>query len=1214
MAQLSGTDELSAPPAVQASTVPFHQQAAIWTLFLLSGACALIYEVLWCRQLGLVFGNTVHSLSAVLTSFMGGLALGSFVAGRVCHRLKRPLLVYGVLELAIGVYCSLLPWAFSDSGPLVPMYQALYGETGSSSLAITRFAVSFVLMLIPTTFMGATLPILAQYLVRSNQSMGRTVGTLYAVNTLGAVLGAAAAGFILLPALGKIGTNFVAVAFNAILALSAIVVGWRAVTPPNMMQVLTEHNRQKASQSAAAPIPSSVVRFAVLAFGVTGFAAMATQIGWTRAISLGTGSSTYAFSLIVSVFIMGLSLGGWWGSRIASKAPDVVKTLAFVLLAIGMICMALAALLGLGPLMFYFLLAWGTDPGSGGMSWSLLLAIQALGIALLIIVPTFLMGATMPLTLQVAAADSSRNAGRTVGNVYAINTVGSILGSFLGGLVVLPFLEIQTTLQTMALLYALPGIVLLTMSAGWAMPRTRAIAAVLALAVAAGCVAPRWQPNVMSAGMFLLRDTGAVKAAREWRFNEAVPNLDREILYYREGAAATVAVARVAGNISLSVGGKPDASSGGDMSTQIGLTLVPAVLHPAPKEILVIGQGSGVSAGAARARDGVQRVDIVEMSREVITGSSWFAQHNELVYDDVMTERAWLNTPGVETLINDGRNHLLLTSRKYDLIASEPSNPWMAGVGNLFTREAFQLSKERLKPGGIMCQWIHSYALDESHVYSIIRTFGEVFPHIQLWWINKGDYLIVGSESPLTIPIRELRHRLKEPGVQRWLQRVRLDTEEEFVAGFMQHDDALRRKAKDSPLHTDDNMLLEFSAPRALYGASQSFGASQLAPLVDQIVDLDGLSTAERSDFIRRMDLAVAAREHLILSLGFANVGSEHMDQAAIYAPYQFFASFHLETRKFGELRRAIRRLNRRGIPWGLEQALYTIDDGLDHVNEPRWAEVLLKRAAELRLDGKHDEALAALAQIDDPRAAGRKELVRATVFSVQKKYDEALAIVEQVARSGHNQLACAEVAAMILMEAGRCGDAIASLLTVLNNPAAQSDELTQPLWKLLAESCLALTDYAGAQRAADVALRLKNNDPGVFKVLSRLNLSLNKHSEAVSYARRRLIMAAADPEALHDLAAAVLAHAESTPPAEKRAQLSRLCSARRFSRMLITWKPNDVSGWTLFTRVLARLAKADDKNSDVFKADAGAACRKLLELCGNDASKLPSDLRPLLE
>lgn len=876
------------------------QQAIVWVLFLFSGICGLIYEVLWCRHLGLLFGNTVQSMSAVLTAFMAGLALGSYVGGRVCEKLKRPMLAYGVLELLIGIYCAFLPWAFGSNSPVLPLYRSLYGEAGGGmGLSVARFVISFFLLLVPTTFMGATLPVLSQFLVRSKAFLGRTVGALYAINTFGAVLGAAMTGFVLLPLLGKASSNNLAVVTNIILGTLAIVFGMNQAAPPQEKSETNEPSNQDGGtpppQNGQPPVSALALKLAILTFGITGFAALAIQICWTRAISLATGSSTYAFSLIVSVFIMGLSFGGVWGSRMAAQTKDPLALLGKVLIAIGLASMALTALLGIGPQIFFTLLVWGSDKG-----WSWQLAYQALGIAALIIGPTFLMGATMPLTMQVAA-QSEGSAGRTVGTIYAVNTVGSILGSFFGGLVLLPLLQIQGTLQLMSVLYALPGLVLYFMSKSGKsrQPRGDFLIVISALATTVGVLvaAPKWNPAVMSSGMYLLRNKETIDAARNFSFAPLFQeDPERKILFYNEGASATVAVTDVHGELSLTVGGKPDASSRGDMSTQLGLTLVPEIIHErGPESVLVIGLGSGASAAGALAPQTVKQVDVVEMAPEVVEASYYFASYTGLKYARKPggKDQFWLDTPNLNLIVNDGRNHLLLTSKKYDVIASEPSNPWLAGVGNLFTREAFQLSRDHLNKSGVMCQWIHRYSLKETDFFNIARTFAEVFPQAQLWCVNRNDFLLIGSDEPIHMPIERLRARLSDSRVAPMLKQIHFDREEEFLACFMSGDAELRAISQKSQIHTDDNMLLEFSAPKSLYNQREGLRSTQFEADPETIVQLGGLSASGaggRADTERRLDLAAAGREHTRCAFEVEEkLKPDHWFAAALLAPDQLW-------------------------------------------------------------------------------------------------------------------------------------------------------------------------------------------------------------------------------------------------------------------------------------------------------------------------------------
>ena len=1175
------------------------QQAIVWVLFLFSGICGLIYEVLWCRHLGLIFGNTVQSMSAVLTAFMAGLALGSYVGGRVCHRLTRPMMAYGILELAIGIYCAFLPWAFSAESPVIPLYRNLYGEAGGgTSLSVARFAISFVLLLIPTTFMGATLPVLSQYLVRSRAFFGRTVGALYAVNTFGAVLGAALTGFILLPVLGKANSNWLAVISNIILGTLAIVFGMNSSAPahvegdspeaPRGADEGPEDSAINHNPGGQVPVSPLALKLAIFTFGLTGFAALTTQIGWNRAISLAMGSSTYVFSLIVSVFILGLSFGGAWGARAAEKTHDPLALLGKVLIAIGLGSIALTVLLGIGPKLLFALVALGKDAG-----WNWLQAFQALGIGLLIIGPTFMMGATLPLTMQVAARTDGAP-GRTVGTIYAVNTVGSILGSFIGGLVILPWLEIRGTLLLMSMLYAAPGLLLYLMSKSGRDRKPRSeftismIAILTILAVLFG--SPQWDPLTMSSGMYLLRNQTMLTAVKKGNWSEVFsPNLhkDTELKYYNEGATATVAVTRIkeylfapddvkdeplesnAANpvstdppviepfpqeppsryiFSLTVGGKPDASSHGDMSTQLGLTLIPVLLHEKPESVLVIGLGSGASAGAALAPDSVKNVDVVEMSPEVVEASFFFAPFTGLAYKARPgRDRYWLDTPRLNLIVNDARNHLLLTSKKYDVIASEPSNPWLAGVGNLFTQEAFQLSHDHLNPGGVMCQWIHSYSLEETDFFSIARTFGAVYKHMQLWCVNRRDFLLIGADAPIRMDILKLRARMAQKNVKPLLESIRFDSEEEFAACFMSTDSELRNIVKGAPLHTDDNMNLEFSTPKALYNTLQQLRSTQFEPDPESLVDLNTLPAGERRATGERLDFAASGREHTRCAFEHAGNRIDHWVKALALAPKQFWA---VEYKKFIEA--AVEKRPAEKAPAPRDEALEKIKD-------------LAEREGEVK-------ALDALQKLSNKRAM-----------------------------DGVTTFECAELAVQIMRANGDSLSARKMLAVTLQKPGMAVNPHAALLWAAWAELTLE-TEKPNVEAAFEIARRadaLASAKGTMLDAVARISLKSKVYSEAYNEYR---FLCATHPnredfniglaDTLIGIAGVPQLRAEKPDVA-----LRKLRFALRASREAARFLGREPPAWVRMAQANLELSKLDPTAAEFHKSEAQNAWAHALEL-----------------
>jgi spermidine synthase len=1149
----------------------------VWVLFLCSGACGLIYEVLWTRQLGLIFGNTAHSLAAVLAAFMGGLALGSYTAGRLCHRLARPFLAYGVLEVLIGLYCAALPWALSDAGPIVPVYRALYGEQGGGAgLAVVRFAISFVLLLIPTTLMGATLPVLTHFLVRSKQALGRTAGRLYAVNALGAVAGALAAGFVLLPGAGKAGTNWIAVAGNLTLGLLAVAAG----AAQRVEAGKTGTDAILDGQNGVCPrFPVSAwgVKAAAWAFGVTGFAAMATQIGWTRALSLGTGSSTYAFSLIVAVFILGLSFGGWWGARAAGRSGDPLALLARVLLLIGLAGFVVSAALGFCPYLFLVLLAWGQQA-----SWGMILLLEGLGIALLILPPTFLMGATMPLTMQVAA-HSAHPAGRTVGTLYAINTLGAILGSLFGGLLLIPWLQIQSTLEMMALCYAIPGLLLFVLSASRRRPSAAAgVGLICAPLVALSAWVTPWNPQVMNAGLYLLRNPGRTQAARAGDFATAFHRDADEVLYYREGAESTVAVTRLGDEISLRVGGKPDASLRGDLSTQVNSGVVPVLLHAqGPRDALVIGLGSGVSAGSLLGQETLERVDVVEISPEVVEASWHFRSRSGLTYRE--QPAVWLDTPKVNVIINDGRNHLLLTPRRYDVITCEPSNPWMAGIGNLFTREAFELARLRLKPGGIMCQWLHTYRLERAHFLSVVQTFTDVFPHTQLWCVNVGvDFLLLGSDRPLSLPVARLRERLKQSGIRQALGRIAMDDECEFLACFIMDDASLRRLAAKAELHTDDRMQLEFAAPKALYIRTEGLSSALLAAEPESALDLTGLTPGERAEFLGRLDLAVSAREHARCAMDKLGYAGKHLEAAAALAPGMLWSREFLNSYAMARASELLAGQADRSFVQDPPAALRQLTEA-----QARWEDTpglaakiqgaRLQNAQGLWGKGRTQDALAELERVEDPSLGVHVSLLRARLHVARGELEAALQRAREAALMGKGeaQAEATELAGRILWAQRQPGAALAFLDTMRGASWARKGPPAAALERLRGEILFELGRFPEALEAAQAAQLAQPREAKNLLVRAHAERKLGFLADAADSFRERALLSPKDFEALQDAADAALDAAEALQARQPQEAWNWLHRARRASREMTALFPGRPAGWELLARCVWRVAEA---------------------------------------
>jgi spermidine synthase len=793
-------------------------------IFAASGAAALVYEVTWTRLLTLQLGHGVAAASTVLAAFMGGLAIGSAAGGRFGGRLapERALQVYAALEVVIAVLALVLPLELSA---LDPILAAAYADgAGGVTFGVLRFVATLVLLTLPAAAMGATFPIAARWFVQNAGVAARDAGALYAANTIGAAAGALAAGFLLLPFMGLYGATGVAVVLNIAAAAGAYFVSRReaesaaripvaaANVPPKPREPVASARRRKPH--TARPGASAVQRhpphplIAAVALGVSGFASLVLQVVWTRLLALILGPTTYAFSIIVSVFITGLAVGAAMSSRIAARVRQPLIGLSVCLtLSVGMAAAA-AALVDQG------LLAIAHVVAQPNVTFQDVLLRQAL-LALTLLAPmTIAFGAAFPFAVA-AATRRDDTVAADLGLVYAVNTSGAIAGALLAGFVFIPAAGLHGTLRIVTVVGAIGAVALLFV--GRTTGRGRVIATALALAVLAlGVLLPQWDR--------LLLSSGAYKYASVLQGPDVRTALTAgELLYYREGASATVAVRRVAGTTSLAIDGKVDASNAGDMLTQRLLAHVPLLLHAAPREVAILGLGSGVTLGSA-LKHPVKRVDVLEISPEVVAASRFFDAENHRAIED----------PRTRLVVGDGRTHLVLTREQYDVIVSEPSNPWMAGIASLFTREFFEAAKARLKPGGVLCQWAHTYDISTRDLQSIVATFVSVFPDGTLWLVGDGDVLLIGTNGPVDPKLAGVSAAWQRPGVSEDLASVSVTSPAHILSLFIAGGKRLADWSAGAPIQLDHYAALEFSGPRSIIGASEADNAALLRQVAEQ--------------------------------------------------------------------------------------------------------------------------------------------------------------------------------------------------------------------------------------------------------------------------------------------------------------------------------------------------------------------------------------------
>lgn len=757
------------------------------TLFFLSGATALIYQVVWTRLLTLTFGSTTLAVSTVLTAFMGGLAIGSAWLGKKADTAARPVRFYAYLELLIGLFAIATPLIYAG---IEHLYVVIHGasEMGFWAATLLRFGLALILLLPPTILMGGTLPVLSKYFLdRKNRNTGKILSVLYFINTTGAVTGTLLAGLYLVQVLG----------INLLLVLSGLVnIGIFAVAYRMRIDAATQ-----TPDAAIFPQASPWSGKAVLAIGAlffSGLAALIYEVVWTRVLTLIIGSSTYAFTVMLSTFLVGIALGSALVGKLADKKAHI-GLLAICQIMIGVCAVGTAAIFGVLPDAFVALF------GAVGDNFPLFLTSNFLLCFLVMVPATLFMGASFPVGGAVVV-DAFGSSGRKIGYLYAGNTVGAILGAFLAGFVLLPTIGIHETLMVTILLNLAVGLSLslfclkeLKIQFVMALAGTAAVLMLVLVFV--------WQPPWDTKKMM----SGPYAYAPEYQkqsIDDRFAGIDQP--YYKEGPVATVSVITQGERIRLLVDGKTDAGNFRDMTTQVFISHLPLLLRPEAEDVLVIGFASGITSGAVGRHD-VKMIDTVEIEPSMREASDFFRTENYNIADDSR----------FHLIMDDARSYELTTNKKYDLVISEPSNPWQAGSSRLFTQEAFENGRALLNENGMMVQWMHLYGTSTESLRLVARTFISVFPHTTMWMDPViSDVIFIGSNEELTINPLELQ-RLYEsnPKVRESMSRIGYADAEALMRAYVFGEEELRAFAGSGEINTDNLPYLEYWAPKSLYSS-----------------------------------------------------------------------------------------------------------------------------------------------------------------------------------------------------------------------------------------------------------------------------------------------------------------------------------------------------------------------------------------------------------
>lgn len=765
-----------------------------------SGLCALIYQMVWLREMRLVFGASTPASAAVLAIFMGGLGVGGAVLGKWVDRKENPLKLYAHLELAIAALAALTLL-------LIPLVRFTYiwlggaqvlGETGANAL---RLLLSTLVLGAPTFLMGGTLPAAVRAVETDEDAGRRNLGLLYGLNTLGAVTGVVLSVFLLLEIMGAKNTLICAALINVLVGLlarkMAVSLEIEGLAPNAAGPVVSAETSALVDDNYA---PRTFVYIAAL---VAGFAFFLMELVWYRMLAPILGGSTYTFGLILAVALLGIGIGAaLYAVREKQKQAGLP---AFALAcALEALCMAVPFALGDRIAVTAALIAPLKSMGMPGQvfGWTIITCLVVLPVAIVA-------GFQFPLLISLLGK-GRQDVGRHIGYAYAWNTAGAILGSLAGGFGIFPLLSATGSwLLVMYILSALGGLALLISlfrgdrKAAWSL----AVPAVLVLTVGLTlCDGPTaaWRQSPIGAGRVNLT-RHSINEIQNWKNTKR-----RATIWEADGREATIGIIRNH-SISFFVNGKSDGNALGDGSTQVMAGLISAALHPNPKTSFVIGLGTGCSAGWMAEVETMEKVDVAEMEKAVLE----MARRCTPLNHDV------LNHEKVEVIIADARELLLSSKRKYDLIVSEPSNPYRAGIASLYTREFYQSAAERLNSGGIFTQWVQAYEVDVRTVTTIYATLGSVFPHIETWETNSSDMLYVCSKEKIIKNADALRKRLDNEPFRTAMAHTWNTT---GLEGFFSHFTAnssfggavAAGRSNPGEINLDDRMLIEFDFARTV--------------------------------------------------------------------------------------------------------------------------------------------------------------------------------------------------------------------------------------------------------------------------------------------------------------------------------------------------------------------------------------------------------------
>jgi spermidine synthase len=733
----------------------------IFLFFLFSGISGLIYEVVWTRLLTTILGNTIYAVSIVLSAFMAGLSIGSLIAGRHIDARKDPFRIYALLELCIGVTGFCLTLILNQTGPVyIWIHQALSGY--GIFLSLGRYLFAFILLAVPTTIMGATLPVLSKFAVDRESRIGMTVGMLYTVNTFGAAAGCFAAGFLFIGSIGILQTVLIASVINIAIGTIAWFVRNVRITEP-----INKQSQEPDESDNRKPTPL-LGMIALVAFAVSGFAAMGYEITWTRMLITYMGNTVYAFSTMLASFLLGLALGSLFLSYFVNRLSKLFACFGILQIGIGAYIMVLLYFFGnhLQLLEPFISPCLGVSSMPG-------MFVKAL---VLMLAPTVLMGASFPVATRLYVTHVSMVA-RKVSVLYSWNTIACIIGSTVTGFLLIPSLGFEKSLMVMLILNIGAGAALLAAEPSLRYPiKAAVVAAIVVGTVVSTMFIPRSIIHSMHETIFHKKDT---------------------LIHYRETPYGIVEVLKnPSGRRLVQDDFDLAGTSMAYLSSQKPLGHLPMLLHPHPQSVFIIGFGAGGASYAASIYPEVKNIATAPLFSDINHGV--------------------LSNPKVTLSINDGRHFLLTTPKRYDVISVDLLQPQAAGAGSLYTKEFYRLCFNRLNEKGIMVEWIHTDFIPKAYLRIILKTVRQVFPYVALWTSRGyGHFFLVVSKDPhFQVDYQSVVKKIRTPAVSRDLSAAALDDPAVFMSYFLADGAAIDSIiGSEKKINTDNLPLIEYKLP-----------------------------------------------------------------------------------------------------------------------------------------------------------------------------------------------------------------------------------------------------------------------------------------------------------------------------------------------------------------------------------------------------------------